>query len=232
MVAPLDAGCDRPHAIRTSIGHVCPPLQFSRISGAAVGPDDTFWVVDTGNRRVQVLDANGEPLRVVGGPDADGGVLRRPVAVAVAPDGRSYVADAGRSGVVPFQADGTPGDLIGGFGSDHAFAGVARLALADEQLVVAEALLPRAQVRDLDGAWLHSIDLPEHVVVADLASDGETLFLISHDGHLLRYRLDGSGGTGVEQVGHVGSHARALHLGDDGLVVAAVYVPIDAVAPA
>ncbi len=202
------------------------PGQFSRITAAAVGADGAFWLVDTGNRRIQVLEPSGEVRAVVGASGAAGAVLRRPVAVAVASDGRSYVADAGRSGVMPFAADGTPGDLIGGFGSGHAFTGVSALQVADDELVVLEALAPRVQVRALDGTWSRSLELPEHANVADLAVGRGAVFLISHDGRLLRSSLWGSTGRdGVQQLGHVGSHARRLHFGDDGLVVTAVAVP-------
>ncbi len=198
------------------------PGRFQLIGGAALGPDGSFWIVDTGNRRVQVLSATGELAKVVGAPEAAAVPLRRPAAVAVAPDGRAFVADAGRSGVVPFSADGVAGELIGGFGSDRPFVGIIALEVVADELVVVEALAPRVQVRDLDGAWLRTIDLPAHFTTVDIAVDGDQVYLVSHDGRLARTRLDGStDAEGLEVLGHVGGTARGLHLGPDGLIVAA-----------
>jgi hypothetical protein len=204
------------------------PGQFRRIASAAAGPDGSFWIVDAGNRRVQVLSADGRAIQVIGAPSDDSTPLRRPVAVAVAPDGRSYVGDASRSGVVPFAADGTPGELIGGHDSDHPLVGIAAVEIAAGELVVVESLAPRAQVRDLDGRWLRSIELPPHFATVDLAVDGDQVYLISSDGQLVRTTIDGATGADrVERLGHIGSHARGVHLTPVGVVVAARPLPID-----
>ena len=51
-----------------------------------------FWVADTGNSRVQELDANGAPVSVQGGFNA-------PRGIAAGPDGAIYVADTGNNRV-------------------------------------------------------------------------------------------------------------------------------------
>ena len=202
------------------------PGRFHRVTSAATGPDGSIWIVDAGNRRVQVLTASGEPARVLGAPSGDSVPLRRPTAIAVGSDGRAYVADAGRAGVVPFGADGTPGELIGGFGAEHSFAGISALQLTEHELIVVEALVPRVQVWDHVGVWRRAIDLPEHFAVADIAAEGEQLFLVSIDGRLARTSIDGSTAAAeVEHLGHIGGHARGLHLGTEGLAVTAVPVP-------
>jgi hypothetical protein len=204
--------------------------QFHRITGAAVGPDDTFWIADAGNRRVQVLSATGEALRVLGAPVDGVGPLRRPIGVAVAPDGRCYVGDAAQSAVLPFSADGAVAAPIGGFGSEQPFVGIAALQVAADELVVVEALAPRVQIRDLDGTWLRSIELPAHFRTADLAVDGDQIFLVSQSGLLVRTTMDGATGADqVELLGHLGTHAQGLHLGHDGVIVAAHALPIDLV---
>ena len=204
--------------------------QFHRITGAAVGPDGTYWIVDAGNRRLQVLSDMGEARRVVGAPVDGAGPLQRPVGVAVAPDGRAYVGDAARSAVVPFAPDGVAGEPIGGFGAEHAFVGIAALQIARDELVVVESLAPRVQIRDLDGAWLRSIELPGHFRTADLAVDGDQIFLVSQSGLLVRTTMDGATeADDVELLGHLGTHAHGLHLGQDGVIVAAHALPIDLV---
>jgi hypothetical protein len=207
------------------------PGRFRGVGGAALGPDGSFWIVDTVNRRVQVLSPSGEAVRAVGAPDGDSVPLRRPSSVAVARDGRSYVSDAALSAVVPFTADGAAGIPLGGHDAERPLAGVAALEVAGDELIVVEALAPRAQVWDLDGTWRRSIELPAHFATADLAVDGERVYLVAHDGRLLRTTLDGSAGAAdVEMLGNVGGHARGLHLGDDGVLVAAHPVPVGSVA--
>ncbi|MHB1139990.1 MAG: NHL repeat-containing protein, partial [Microthrixaceae bacterium] len=186
-------------------------------------------LVDAGNRRIQVLSASGAAVGVVGAPNDTSAPLHRPVGVAVAPDGRCYVGDVARSAVVPFAADGTPGEPIGAHGSDHSFVGISALQVAAGELVVVESFQPRIQVRDLDGTWIRSLDLPEHFTAADLAVDGDRVYVVSMDGQLVRTTLSGSGSGAVERLGHIGTHARGLHLGADGVIVAAHPVPIDVV---
>lgn len=218
---------DRGAVLWTAGGVGEEPGRFRGVGGAALGADGAFWVVDAGNRRVQVLSPPGDAIRVVGAPGADSVPLRRPRAVAVASDGRSYVADAALSAVVPFAADGAAGTPLGGRDVDRPLAGVAALEVARDELIVVEALAPRAQVWDLDGRWLRSIDLPAHFATADMAVDGDRVYLVAHDGRLLRTTVDGrSGADDVEMLGNVGGHPRGLHLGDDGLLVAAHPAPI------
>lgn len=202
------------------------PGQFQGVAGATLGPDGSFWIVDAGNRRVQVISPSGEPTRVIGAPTADGGPLRRPVAVAVSADGRAFVADASHSAVVPFAADGTPGEVIGAAGSPHTFVGVTALQVADDELVVAEALVPRVQIYSLSGRWLRSIELPEHFTIADIVvSDGD-IILVSRHGHLIRTELNGSAsGVQVEHSGRIEAHVDSLHLAPGGVIVAARPVP-------
>ena len=206
------------------------PGKFNGVSGAAVGPDGSFWIVDSGNRRIQVLSATGEPTRVVGAPSAGSTPLLRPIAVAVSADGQAFVADAGRSAVVPFGADGTPGEVIGAAGSEHSFFGITGLQAVDDELVVAEALAPRVQVYTLSGRWLRSIELPEHFTTADIVVSDDDVYLVSRDGRLVRTKLDGSTtGSEIERLGRIGAHASGLHLAPGGVIVAARPMPSELV---
>jgi DNA-binding beta-propeller fold protein YncE/predicted membrane-bound mannosyltransferase len=61
--------------------------------GLDVGPDGRVYVTDTGNKIVQVFEADGEFVFQWGGDGASPGLLREPVGIDVGPGGEIYVAD-------------------------------------------------------------------------------------------------------------------------------------------
>ncbi|MFA6030424.1 MAG: tetratricopeptide repeat protein [Elusimicrobiota bacterium] len=87
--------------------------ELSRPRRVAVGPDGTVFVADTGNSRVQMLDADGKFLGHFGVPGSDPGQLRSPQSVAVGADGRVYVADTGNARIQVFTREGV---FLFGFG--------------------------------------------------------------------------------------------------------------------
>lgn len=68
--------------------------KFNLPTHAAVAPDGTLYVLDTGNFRVQAFDANGKYLRSWGGLGTGYGHFARPRGIAVDNDGNIYVTDA------------------------------------------------------------------------------------------------------------------------------------------
>lgn len=67
--------------------------QFYGPRDILLGPDNTLFVTDTGNHRVQMFDRDGQFLSAVGGQGVRGGEFYEPVGLAVAPDGSIFVAD-------------------------------------------------------------------------------------------------------------------------------------------
>jgi len=61
--------------------------------GLSIGPDGEIYVIDTGNKRVQVFDADGNFLREFGGGGTWAGQMDEPVGIAVDETGVVYIAD-------------------------------------------------------------------------------------------------------------------------------------------
>lgn len=80
--------------------------RFNIPLAAAVGPDNTLYVADAGNFRIQAFDAKGKFRFSFGGPGALPGQFSRPRSIAVGADGNVYVADAGFNNVQIFTANG------------------------------------------------------------------------------------------------------------------------------
>ena len=68
------------------------------------------YVLDRGNFRVSVFDADGSHLRSFGGEGDGPGEFRFPTSLAVAPDGRVWVRDALKPAPVAFDSLGSPVD--------------------------------------------------------------------------------------------------------------------------
>ncbi len=79
------------------------------LGDVAFAPDGRFYVADPGNRRVQVFDADRQPLFQFGdaGDGSGEGQFLLPTSVAIATDGTILVSDVDRNDVQRFAADGT-----------------------------------------------------------------------------------------------------------------------------
>jgi DNA-binding beta-propeller fold protein YncE len=74
--------------------------------GIAVGPDDAIYVADTGNKRIQVFEPDGQFIRQWGGGGALAGYLDEPVGIDLGPRNEVYVADTWNRRVQVFTSDG------------------------------------------------------------------------------------------------------------------------------
>ena len=86
------------------------PGEFRDPRGVAVDAQGRLYVADTGNRRVQVLDASGQYLAQWAGPSP---AFVEPCAVAVSPQGQVYVLDTQADVAYRFSAQGEPQGTLG-----------------------------------------------------------------------------------------------------------------------
>ncbi|MBI2953793.1 MAG: TIGR03663 family protein [Chloroflexi bacterium] len=93
--------------------------QFQEPKGLAVGPDGSVYVLDTGNNRVQKLDAQGKFVLAWGEKGQGDGDFAEPWGIAVDEEGVVYVADTWNHRIQRFDANGS---FIGKWGQ---FANVA-----------------------------------------------------------------------------------------------------------
>jgi len=74
--------------------------------GLALGPEGHLFVTDTGNKRVQVFNRQGEFLWEFGGQGSEPGQFDEPVGIAVSAEGKVYVADTWNRRVQVLTLDG------------------------------------------------------------------------------------------------------------------------------
>jgi sugar lactone lactonase YvrE len=83
------------------------PGRFWGPRSIAIGQDGLVYVTDTGNKRIQVFDANGTFVRVFGSAGTEPGQFNEPVGLAI--DGDALVvADAWNNRVQRLDRNGTP----------------------------------------------------------------------------------------------------------------------------
>ena len=80
--------------------------QLSSPRAVAVGPNGLLYVADSGNNRIQVLDADGNFVRAWGSAGAGPGQFQEPWGIAVSDEGRVYVADTWNHRIQVFDLEG------------------------------------------------------------------------------------------------------------------------------
>ncbi|MDH3274987.1 MAG: SMP-30/gluconolactonase/LRE family protein [Gammaproteobacteria bacterium] len=89
------------------------PGQLYHPTSLVIGHDETLYVTDTTNFRIQHFTLEGEHIRTVGNIGVNPGQFSRPKGVAVDREGRIYVVDAAFQNVQVLDDDGTPLTVFG-----------------------------------------------------------------------------------------------------------------------
>ena len=82
--------------------------QFWGPRDIAIDGENNIYVTDTGNKRIQKFDAQGNFLAQFGGVGGEAGKFSEPVGITVASDGTIYVADTWNRRLQSFAPDFTP----------------------------------------------------------------------------------------------------------------------------
>jgi sugar lactone lactonase YvrE len=126
--------------------------------GVAVDATGRVIVADTGNKRVQIFDADGKFVSQFGGGGLQPGQLDEPVGIAADPKGNIVVADTWNGRVQVFDSSGQPitsWDINGWLDKDN--VGKPYLAVDQQQRVyVADGIGRRILVFDITGKYLGS----------------------------------------------------------------------------
>jgi sugar lactone lactonase YvrE len=91
--------------------------EFLHPTNLAIGPDETLYVTDTNNFRIQHFTLDGEYIRSIGNIGTAPGKFARPKGVALDRDGLIYVVDAAFENVQLLDNGGTPLTSFGRPGS-------------------------------------------------------------------------------------------------------------------
>lgn len=188
--------------------------QFNAPRGIAVGEDGRIYVVDAGNQRVQIFNADGEFLSSFGVAGAGPGQFGRFTGgvggaggIAIAGD-RLFVADTWNHRIQAFDLDGTFLFEWGTFfdaldNADAAatnpgtFYGPRGIAVDGDRVYVTDTGNERVQVFDLDGEFFtlwgtagsEDGQLLEPVGIA--VHDGVVFVADSHNARIARFTTDG-----------------------------------------
>jgi DNA-binding beta-propeller fold protein YncE len=163
LVAPYAEGQREIRAARAFGNAGTGSGQFTAPRAAGVGPDELLYVADSGNNRVQVLDADGSFVRAWGSAGVEPGQFQEPWGIAVSADGRVYVADTWNHRVQVFDLAGAYLTEWGGFvdtgggadGEPGLFWGPRDIALdAEGRVYVSDTGNKRVQVFTPEGEFV------------------------------------------------------------------------------
>lgn len=164
--------------------------------GIAVDADGRVLVADTGNKRVQIFDADGQFLAQFGGGGLEPGRLDEPVGIAVDAQGNIAVADTWNGRVQVFDRDGNSiaaWEIDGWL--DKELVGKPYLAFGpDSRIYVADEVGKRILVFDVTGRYLggfgqYATDLSGFVLPGGIAVDADGFVYVSDtgSGRVLKY---------------------------------------------
>jgi DNA-binding beta-propeller fold protein YncE len=87
----------------------------------AIGPDETLYVTNTGNFRIDHFTLDGSFIRSIGKIGTSAGKFARPKGIAVDREGQIYAVDSAFENVQVLAEDGTPLTVIGSGGNQGQF---------------------------------------------------------------------------------------------------------------
>lgn len=152
--------------VGSGVGELNYPIRVAAHKGLA-------YVVDCGNHRVQVFDADGNSVAMLGQDE-----LLYPKGIAIEQDGgtKAFVADSRNRRIVVFDIDGpNAGIATATFGAEVLQAPYG-IAVVDGRVMVADAGLRQVVELGRDGRIVRALE-GDFVLPYDVAFDGDTLYV-------------------------------------------------------
>jgi tripartite motif-containing protein 71 len=208
----------RPNWVRATYGFgSCgtEPGQLMEPSAVAVGRENTLFVADSGNHRIQTFTLDGTRTGGWGRAGSGDGEFLFPAGVAVSDEGEVYVADTGNNRIQVFDAGGAFLRSWGrpGVGSGE-FSAPRTVAARRGRVYVVESDHPRLQVFGAKGEWVRSIggwgDAAGRLKdPAGVAVDDDGRIYVADSGNS-RIQVFDPEGTPIREWGTWGSHEGML----------------------
>ena len=92
--------------------------ELNRAEGLGIGPDDSIYVADSCNHRIQVFSPDGQFLHSFGRAGSAPGEMSYPYDIRIDADGNRFVCEFGNSRVQIFDAGGRTIEILGGAGAE------------------------------------------------------------------------------------------------------------------
>lgn len=167
------------------------PGQFSHPTGLAVDRNGDVYVADYSNHRVQKLDPDGRPLKVLGRMGTGPGEFKLPYDVAVDEKGYIVVVDYGNHRIQRFAPTGRIVSVWGRKGSaPREFLGPLYVTIHAGLIYVSDSDNHRIQVFTRRGRLVRQWST--HARVYGIAIAGRTFYAaLASENRILRYTLDG-----------------------------------------
>ena len=141
---------------------------------------DGFYVVDSGNFRVQHFDKARKWLANIGTFGNEDGAFLDPIGIAVGPDGLLYVADDARNDVQVFTPAGKHVRTIGEPGSGPGqLANIGSPLVVGDRLYVADYDNHRISVFTTAGTFVETIESDPIELPQDIAADAEGRLIVA-----------------------------------------------------
>jgi len=134
-------------------------LKLNRPTGIAYfKKNNTLWVVETGEHRIQVLDSTGVPIKVIGRRGTEPGEFNYPTAIWIDKFGTIYVIDTMNFRVQILNADGEVIFVFGEIGDATGYFARPKDIATDSKgnIYVVDAIFHTVQIFDRQGNFLYN----------------------------------------------------------------------------
>jgi sugar lactone lactonase YvrE len=148
--------------------------------GIALGPENTIWVADYGNHRIQQFDRQGNAIIAIGQRGSEQGEFLYPTAVALDSKGNIWITDSGNARLQQFTAKG---ELLKVVVEQHLHTPTAIALDRNDTMYVADGMAGNVLIFDSEGNYFSSIKGKATGIALDVSGN---VWTVSKDESLIR----------------------------------------------